>query len=332
MIYWTLDLLKQFRVSEVILCVNYLADNLRKAVGNEYGGIGIRYSLEHLPLGTAGPIRLASTLAQLPTTFIAMNGDIITNIKLDEMLEKHETSGATVTDALCRVKDPSRFGAVEMGSESRILRFIEKPKKNAPSRLINAGVYLIDRSLLKMIPPNRKISLEREIFPNLAGRGKLTGFPISGYWFDIGNISDYRRANFELMLKTVGMSIVRQGRSMIASDSKLTAPSIIGLNSAIGHGAKLGPNVISGRNVRLGRRVKIMNSILFDDVEIGDESNINGAIVGSNSLIGERVRVATGAIVSPGVNVHDDIRVGRGAIIHPYLEITEDVRSFAQLM
>jgi mannose-1-phosphate guanylyltransferase len=294
--------------------------------------MGIRYSLEHSPLGTAGPIRLASTIARLPTTFIAMNGDVITNIRLDEMLEKHEISGATVTDALCRVKDPSRFGVVEMSSASRILRFIEKPKKNAPSRLINAGVYLIDRNLLKMIPPNRKVSLEREIFPTLAAHGRLNGFPISGYWFDIGNLSDYRRANFELMQKTMGMSILRRGRSMIASDSKVTAPSIIGLDSKISRGTKLGPNVVSGRHLRLGRRVKVMNSILFDNVEVGDESSINGAIVGSNVLIGERVRVATGTILSPGVNVHDDIRIGKRAIIHPYLEVIEDVRSFAQLM
>ena len=114
MIYWTLDLLKRFQVDEVVLGVNYLAEELRKAVGNEYRGIRIKYSLEKSPLGTAGPIKLASKMTQLTKRFIVMNGDIITNINSDEMLQRHKSSKAAVTDALHEVQDPSRFGVVEL--------------------------------------------------------------------------------------------------------------------------------------------------------------------------------------------------------------------------
>ncbi len=332
MIYWTLDLLKRFQVGEVILCVNYLADALRKVVGDEYRGMRIRYSLEESPLGTAGPIKLASKITRLPPTFVAMNGDVVTNIELDEMFEKHKASGAVVTDALCEVQDSSRFGAVEVDSALRIKRFVEKPNVEDPGRLINAGIYLIERSLLKMIPPGRKVSLEREIFPDLAKRGELAGFCTSGYWFDIGTISDYRRVNFDLMRTIIGKVVVRQGRSLIADDSKLAPPCIIGRNSEMGRGSMLGPNVVSGKNVQLGRNVQVTNSILFDDVKIGDGSRIIGAIVGSNSLIGKRVRIVTGAIVSPGVHVHDEVRIGRGAVIHPYRDVAEHVRPWEHLM
>lgn len=333
MIYWTLDLLKRFRVDEVVLCVNYLAEVLRKSVGDEYRGMRIRYSLEDSPLGTAGPIKLASRIMHLSSTFVAMNGDVVTNLRLDEMLKQHKISGGMVTDALHEVQDPSRFGVVEVDAASRILRFVEKPtRKQAPSRLINAGIYLIEPEVLKMIPSGRKVSLEKEIFPVLAARGKLAGYCARAFWFDIGNVSDYRKANFALTRRVTDNSVLRQGRSIAAEKSRLLAPCMIGRRSEIGRGARLGPNVILGKNVRLGERVVLSNSILFDDVKVGDGSKIKGAIIGSNSTVGERVRVATGAIISPGVHIHDTIKVGRGAVIHPYREIVENVKALEQLM
>lgn len=79
MIYWSLDLLKSLGTEEVILGVNYLAETLRSQVGSEYRGMSIKYSLETEPLGTAGPIKLASTNTRIDETFIAMNGDVIAN-------------------------------------------------------------------------------------------------------------------------------------------------------------------------------------------------------------------------------------------------------------
>ncbi len=332
MIYWTLDLLKRFQVDEVILAVNYLAEDLRRAVGDEYRGMRVRYSLEKSPLGTGGPIKLASKMTRLTRTFIAMNGDIITNIDLNEMLQSHKSSKAVITDALREVQDPSRFGVVELDAASRIVRFVEKPSKtDAPSRLINAGIYLIEPSVLKRIPSERKVSLEREIFPVLAQHGKLGGFTLSDYWFDIGNFSDYRKANFALLRKT-GRANARFGRSAVAEDSKLTPPVLVGTHSSIGFESKLGPNVVLGKNVLVGKRVRISNSIIFDDVIIGEKSTVTGAIVGSYSRIGRGVRIERGSIISPKVSICDAVRVGRGAMVHPYKEITRHIGNWAQVM
>ena len=333
MIYWTLDLLKRFQVDEVVLGVNYLADALRRTVGDRYHGMRIKYSLESCPLGTAGPIKLASKTVRLTKTFIAMNGDVIADINLNEMLQRHESSQAAVTDALHEVDDPSRFGVVEIDSFSRIVRFVEKPsRKDAPSRLVNAGVYLIDRSVLNMIPSGRSVSLEREIFPVLAGRGKLSGFLHSDYWYDIGSLSEYWNANFALMRRIAGRSVIRAGRRDLRKQFGLVPPSIIGKELNIGGKAKLGPNVLVGNNVRIGARTKISGSILFDRVHIDGETSITGAIVGSDTSIGRRVRIESGAIISPNVIIRDEARIGKRAIIHPNREITENVKPFAHVM
>lgn len=332
MIYWTLDLLKRFQVDEVVLAVNYLAEDLRKAVGNEYRGMRIKYSLETAPLGTAGPIKLASKMTQLKKTFIAMNGDIITNIDFNEMLKRHKSSKAVITDALREVQDPSRFGVVELDDASRIIRFIEKPtKQDAPSRLINAGIYLIEPSLLEQIPSERKVSLEREIFPVLARHKKLEGFTLSDYWFDIGNSSDYRKANFALA-EMAGGPKIRFGKRAILKNSKLTPPILIGRNATIGSETNLGPNAVLGENVLVGDKVRISNSIIFNDVKIGEKSTITGAIIASNSTIGKGVRIERGAIISPKVSIGDGVRVGKGAIIHPYKEINRHISARVQIM
>ena len=307
MIYWTLDLLKRFQVDEVVLAVNYLAEDLRNAVGDEYRGIRIKYSLERTPLGTAGPIKLASKMTRLTKTFIAMNGDITTNIDFNKMLQSHKSSKAAVTDALREVQNPSRFGVVELDAASRIMRFVEKPgRTEAPSRFINAGIYLIEPSVLKRIPSARKVSLEREIFPVLARRGKLGGFKLSDYWFDIGNFSDYRKANFALIEKTG--------------------------HAPAGFESNLGPNVVLGKNVLVGKRVRISNSIIFDNVKIGEKSTLSGVIVASESRIGKDVRIERGAIISPHVSIGDGVKIGKGAVIHPYKEITQHIRAWAQVM
>jgi mannose-1-phosphate guanylyltransferase len=331
MIHWTLDLLKKFRVDEVVLGVNYLADALRNRVGDEYHGMRIKYSLEELPLGTAGPIKLASKRMKLTDTFIAMNGDIIANINLNEMLNRHTTSHAAVTDALHEVDDPSQFGVVEVDSMSRIMRFVEKPSREETfSKLVNAGVYLVNRSVLGMIPSGQKVSLERDIFPVLAHRRKLGGFIHSDYWFDIGSISDYKNANFALM-KTYDDG-TSQEQANFAKYSKLATPFVVGKDVKASREVRVGPNVVIGDGVRLGRRCRISNSIIFDHVNIGMETRISGAIVASDSFIGKKVTLEPESIISPNVIVRDGVRIGKGAIVHPYKKITENVKPWTQIM
>jgi len=332
MIHWTLDLLRRFRVDEVILAVNYLAGELRSAIGDEYRGMRVKYSLEKAPLGTGGPIKLASKMTRITETFIAMNGDIITNIDFKKMLQTHKDSKSEITDALREVQDPSRFGVVQLDAMSRIIRFVEKPNKaDAPSRLINAGIYLIEPSVLKRIPAERKVSLEREIFPVIAQLRKLGGFRLSEYWFDIGNFSDYRKANFALMQQAGGAN-ARFRNGTVPRGSKLAPPVFIGSRAAIAGEAKLGPNVVLGKNLRVGKRARVSDSIIFDGVSIGESSTVIGAIVASNSIIGKHVRIERGAVISPDVSISDGVRVGRGAVVHPHKEITRNIADSAHVM
>lgn len=331
MIYWTLDLLKAVGVDEVVLAVNYLANLLSDEIGSHYDRISIKYSHETEPLGTGGPIKLASQETSLDETFIAMNGDVIANIDLRGMMNHHEQTKSSITDALHEVQNPGRFGVVKLDSKGRIGRFVEKPRASeAPSRLVNAGVYIIEPEVLQLIPPNRKVSLEREIFPILAKDGKLGGFPFSGEWFDIGSISDYRKANFSFLGKNTG---VFPGHGVqIGDDAVVRPPVFLREGSEIETKASVGPRVIAGKDTLIRDHAKLSHSILFDGVTIGPGSIVEGAILASGVNVGKRAKIESGSIVSPYVQIHDGVRIGRRAIIHPHKEVQSNVRPETHLM
>ena len=183
------ELLKKFGVTEIILAVGYL----RKKIMDYFGdgskfGVSVEYIEEEEPLGTAGPLKKAKDL--LNEAFIVSNGDELKDINIKEMYALHKENKALATIALTKVDDPSKYGVARL-SGSKILEFIEKPKKeDAPSNLINSGFYILEPEVIDMIPEGFAM-LEKDIFPKLAKEGRLFGYPFSGYWSDIGDMEKY---------------------------------------------------------------------------------------------------------------------------------------------
>jgi NDP-sugar pyrophosphorylase family protein len=186
------DLLKKYGVNDIILSVGYMKEKIMNEKNNwSRLGLGISFVEEDKPMGTAGPLRLAKD--KLTKTFIVSNGDELKDINIIDMYDAHKRNRALATIALTTVDDPSQYGVARLEGE-RIIEFVEKPKKeDAPTNLISAGFYIIEPEVLRMIPKG-PCSIEKEIFPRLAGMGRLYGFPFSGQWFDTGTLDRYERA------------------------------------------------------------------------------------------------------------------------------------------
>jgi len=186
------DLLKKYGIRDVILSVGYMKEKVKEHYedGSKFG-VNITYVEDDEPLGTAGPLKLAKE--HLHDSFIVTNGDELKNINIPRMFRLHKRKDALATIALTTVTDPSQYGVARL-SGSRILEFVEKPKKDdAPSNLINAGFYIMEPEVLDMIPDGFSM-LEKDVFPKLAKEGRLRGFPFEGQWFDIGNLERYEAA------------------------------------------------------------------------------------------------------------------------------------------
>jgi mannose-1-phosphate guanylyltransferase len=188
----TLELFKKYGINEIIISIGYKGDKIKEYFGNgKRFGVTITYIEETEPLGTAGPLNLARPY--LTDTFVMCNADELKNIDLHEMYMFHKENNAAATIALTTVADPSQYGVAKL-TGNKILEFIEKPPQGtAPSNLINAGLYILEPSVLDYVQKGAS-SIERNVFPQIAHASKLFGFPFSGQWFDTGTLERYEEA------------------------------------------------------------------------------------------------------------------------------------------
>ncbi|MBI2137307.1 NTP transferase domain-containing protein [Candidatus Woesearchaeota archaeon] len=186
------DLFKKYGIKNVIISIGYKGDKIKSAIGNgRRFGVNVTYVEEAKPLGTAGPLKLAKPF--LNDTFIVSNADELKELDLMDMYMFHKENKAAATIALYSVQDPSAYGVAKLQG-NRILEFVEKPKKEqAPSNLINSGLYILEPEILDYIPEGFAM-LEKDVFPRLAREGKLYGYPFSGQWHNTGTLELYEKA------------------------------------------------------------------------------------------------------------------------------------------
>ena len=189
-IAFLLDQLEAAGVRDVILLTGHRAGQIRDELGDRHGMMHLRYSQESEPLGTAGDVRLALPLIDTESLLL-LNGDSFCDIDFDAFARFHTPGTGSLV--LAHVEDGERFGHVQADAEGTIQGFSEKGASHGPA-WINAGMYLLPRNLVKMIPPNRAVSLEREVFPRLVREGQLRGFRQEGPFIDIGTPESYAQA------------------------------------------------------------------------------------------------------------------------------------------
>jgi len=329
---WTLERLAKGGVNEVVFAVNYRSEDFVKRYGESAHGIRLYYSQETRPLGTGGCIKNAEKIIGHNAPFFLLNGDILSKINYAKLFDAHLKNNATATMTLYRVADPSRYGVVEIAEKNRIKRFIEKPEpEKAPSNLINAGVYVLSPNIFGYIPNERRVSIEREVFPILAGDSKLFGYEYNGLWIDIGEPADYLRGN-KLLLETEFKNGHLANSVKLEGKVEIHNPIVVGEHTNVGDKSKIGPHVSISENVVIGRGVGIKNSIIFPGAVISDFSSLKGVIIGEDAIIGKRVKIKDNCIVGDHAIIHDEVTLTKGVTVCPQKEVTESVLSPKCLM
>ena len=195
-----LELLREHGLEDVIVTVAFMPQAIRGYFGNgESLGLNIEYSVEESPLGTAGSVRLAGD--RLDETFLVISGDALCDVDLTELIDAHKEKGAAVTIGLKSVENPLEFGIVVTDEEGRIERFLEKPSwSQVFSDTINTGIYVLEPEALRHVPTDGPYDFSKELFPLLLEMGRpLYGHVLDGYWQDIGNLDQFRQANFDAL-------------------------------------------------------------------------------------------------------------------------------------
>ena len=308
---YQLELLKRADVRDVILSLSYQPQKIEDKLGDgsDYN-VRISYAVEASPLGTAGAYRNAAAL--ISETTVVFNGDVLTDIDMNDVIRFHRERQAAATIVLTPVPNPTDYGLVETEKDGRVRRFLEKPKpEEVTCDTINAGIYILEPRVLDYVPEAEPFMFEYGVFPQLLNRKEpFYSYVWQGYWRDIGTASSYLQANLDVIAGRVKLlDPLRAGRGeKFDATAEIEAPSAVDPTCTLKAGARIGNSVVS-RNCYIEERAHIENSVVRGGSRIGAGSRVVSAVIGKGCHIGRAVEI-NGAVLGDKSVVTDHSQIG----------------------
>ena len=311
---YQIDILKRAGITDITLSLSYQPDKIELLLGDGSDfGVNLRFITEPNPLGTGGAYRFAAD--EIRETTVVLNGDILTDIDIASVLSFHQLKKSEATLVLTPVENPSAYGLVETDDSANILRFLEKPKIEELDQIItntiNAGVYVLEPSILDLIPMGENSSFEYDIFPEIQRRKKpFFGYIMDGkYWRDIGTPANYLAAHRDFIDgKISGFDLSRATNSDVATSALVDASSLLGEGCVIKPNARITGSVI-GAGVHIEEKAVIENSIIWAHTRVATAAEIDGAVIGRSCHIGRNAVVGPGTVLGDKTTLTDYTRV-----------------------
>lgn len=328
-----IHLLKKHGIRDIVAILYYQPDVIMDYFGNgERFGVDITYVSASHDFGTAGSVKNAEKYLD-NEAFLIISGDVLTDFDLKSIIKFHKEKNALVTITTTQVTNPLQYGIIIIDPNTcKITRFLEKPSwEEVFSDTINTGIYVLEPEVLDYIPPGQMYDFSKNLFPKLlAELSSLYGYVATGYWKDIGNLTEYRLAHYDVLAHQIELEIYGKKNedvwidkdSMIGDGVSFEGGVIIGKNCSIGEGVKI-TNSCIGNNCIIEENSSITNSILWDGVHIGASCELRENIVGKESYIKKNSFLGVEAIVSDGCIVGSDCTIQPNVKMWPY-KVVED--------
>ena len=295
-----IDLMRSAGIDEIILSLSYQPRKIEDLLkdGSDYG-VWIRYAVEGTPLGTGGAFKNAEE--HIDSTAVVFNGDVLTDIDLAAVVAHHRKKGAVATIVLTPVENPSAYGLVETNPDGWIQRFIEKPGPDEITcNTINAGIYVLEPSVLKYMPKGEPYSFERGLFPTLLEHKEpVLSFISTNYWIDIGTPQKYLEVHHDILSHKFASPRVAKSaldRATLAAGTVVDEKSLIDQDVTIREGVRIENSVI-GKNCKIDVGVHIVDSVLWSGTTIDADARIVGSLVGKGCYIGRSANLRSGVVL-----------------------------------
>lgn len=300
---------KKLGMDRVLMLVDYLQHHIIKHCGDgsKYN-LSIEYYSDNEPYGTAGAVK--KVVNEIDDTFLVLSADILTNIDYKKFLEFHKKLGGKVTMALTYVDNPSQYGIALLDNEDRIIRFLEKPKKEeAFSNLANAGIYVLEPEIFKYVPHNTNFDFSKNLFPLMLEKKEvIRGFKFKEYWNDLGLPSTYITAVEDVLKGKVTVPTLPKyylPQKGVISDRIL----ITGRNCVIHGNIKVEGFAVIGDDVEIGENVRLERTVVWSNATIGDNVIIRESVIGEGCIIGSGVLIDTGSVIGDNCVIGEDSKI-----------------------
>ena len=305
---YQIDLMRSGGIQEIILSLSYQPRKIEDLLkdGSDYG-VWIQYAVEGTPLGTGGAFKNAEE--NIDSTTVVFNGDVLTSLDLSSVIARHRETGAVATLVLTPVENPSAYGLVETSPDGWVQRFIEKPgPEEVTCNTINAGIYVLEPSVLKYIPKGEAYSFERGLFPMLLEHKEpVLSFILDQYWIDIGTPQKYLEVHQDILAKKFTSPRVSPSaldRAMLPPGTILDQKSIVDQDVTIRSGVRIENSVI-GRNCKIDEGAQIIDSVVWSGNTIDADARLTRSIVGKGCYIGRSAVLRAGVVLGDKTVVTD---------------------------
>ncbi|MFC4767611.1 sugar phosphate nucleotidyltransferase [Effusibacillus consociatus] len=322
---YIIDLLKRHGITDIAVTVQYLPQVIKNHFGDGSDfGIRLHYFEETSPLGTAGSVKNAEEF--LDETFLVISGDALTDFDLSLAIEYHKAKQAIGTLVLTQVEVPLEYGVVMTQEDGKIIRFLEKPSwSEVFSDTVNTGIYVLEPEILQFFEKGREFDFSKDLFPLVMDKNlPLYGYVADGYWSDVGNLTQYRQTQFDMLDGLVKVNIIGNeefpGVWMAEDVSidrglQIEGPAFIGKGTVIDTGVKIGPYAILGRYNWVEQGAGLERCVIWNRNYIGSASGLSGATLCNGVRIGEGVTVCEDAVIG------DKSWIGDMSVIKPAIKI-----------
>lgn len=293
-----LAMAKKAGITTVVLATSYLSEVFIPYFGDgSKWGMKLLYAVEKKPLGTGGAIRNAAKLLSGDESVVVFNGDVLSSHNLALQIQEHEENGADATLHLTAVEDARTYGCVPTDSDGRVTAFLEK-MENPVTNTINAGCYVFKPSVIQSIEPDRVVSVEREVFPNLvASHGKVFGFIDDSYWLDIGTPQALLKGSRDLvtgsayssaltadLVESAGKEFLIMKGAEVDSSALIDGGSCVSSGAVVGAGAQISGSIIES-GARVGAGATIINSFIASGAVVANSVKISASFVTNTEII-----------------------------------------------
>ena len=302
-------------VDDVVLSLGYRPDAFLAAFPEgRAAGVRLTYAVESEPRDTGGAIGFAAREAGITETFLAVNGDVLTDLDISALVAFHVRNQAEATISLTPVEDPSPFGVVPTTAEGRVEAFIEKPpRETAPTNLINAGTYVLEPGVVDLIAAEGRVSVEKETFPCLVGRGSLYALASDAYWIDTGTPAQYIRATLDIVAGrrqdtgpprpgVVGSPAGGWVHPGAHVEGRVEPPALVEEGARIDAGAVVADSVV-GAGAHIAARATVTGSVVLGGARVGPGTVVDGSVVGPGAEVGENARLGPTTVLGAGAHV-----------------------------
>ncbi|MCM2358553.1 MAG: mannose-1-phosphate guanyltransferase [Geobacteraceae bacterium] len=337
------ELLKKHHITDLVMLLYHQPMAIKNFFrdGADFG-VRITYVTPLEDMGTAGAVKCAEKY--LDERFLLISGDLLTDFNLKKVIDFHEDNKALATITLTSVKDPLQFGVVVTDKSRRISQFLEKPGwGEVISDTINTGIYVLEPEIFGYIPEGENFDFSQDLFPLLLKKGEpLFGYPVKGYWRDIGNTDSYREAHHDIFRGRINVRIDEPKRDLVGKDLRIGADAnlndttsvegtvVIGDNSQILGSAQIKDSVI-GRNCTIESGVKLYRCVIWDNVYVKKGAKLTDSVICNNVSVGQGVVMEEGVIVADDtaigeeVYIKSDVKIWPKKVIEPGATVTANM-------